>query len=173
MVFFGINNYVSDIYDNDNPKVPKASKTVDIRSKIKDFVKTNVTFVVEVPSVTSTDSLSWQMSSDLPFQFAKGEVVRAYADIDTKAFIEILEQGKASNEPCYTLRRRKATEVMEWVLTNINRNSSAEIPCSVPDAYGLKDYKLTSAAMREATNYVLGKLCERGIRVCSFSADAQ
>lgn len=168
-----IHNYISDIYDNDCPKVPKATKTMDIGSKIKEFVKTNVRFVVEVPSLTSTDSKSWQISSDYPFQFAKEEMIRAYPEIATKAIIEILEKGKASNKTCYNLKRRKATEVMVWMLTNINRNSSTEIPCSVPLAYGLKDYKLTSTAMRAATYYVLEKLSERGIRVCSFSTDGQ
>ena len=70
----------------------------------------------------------------------------------------------------YNLLRQKATEVMVWVLTNKDRNSMQEIPCSIPIAFGLKDYKLTASAMRQATEFECQK---RRIRIDSLSADGQ
>ena len=169
-----ITNYISDIYDNDSPKVPKTSKaTTEIKTKIKEFVKSNVSFVVEVPSVTATDGESSTPSSNLPFKFTLRRQELDCPEIDTNVIIKILKEGVSSTETCYNLRRRKATEVMVWVLTNINRNSTEKIPCSVPIAYGLKDFQLTASAMRQATNYVLSKQSEKGIPVCSFSIDGQ
>ena len=169
-----ITNYISEVYDTDSPKIPKTSKaTNDMKTKIKEFVKSNVSFIAEVPSLKATDGGFGISSSNLPFKVAKQKQLQDYPEIDSDTVINILKEGIKSTETCYNLRRRKATEVMVWVLTNINRNSTAEIPCSVPIAYGLKDYKLTSSAMRQATNYVLSKLSEKGIRVCSFSTDGQ
>lgn len=49
------------------------------------------------------------------------------ADINCAALrgIELLQSA-------YELQRRKATEVMVWVLTHINRDTTTEIPCSIP-----------------------------------------
>ena len=144
-----ITNYISEVYDTDSPKIPKTSKaTNDMKTKIKEFVKSNVSFIVEVPSLKATDGGFGISSSNLPFKVVKQKQVQDYPEIDSDTVINILKEGIKSTETCYNLRRRKATEVMVWVLTNINRNSTAEIPCSVPIAYGLKDYKLTSSAMR-------------------------
>ena len=73
----------------------------------------------------------------------------------------------------FNLLRRKATEVMVWVLTNKNRDLGSEVPCSVPIAYGLKDYKLTSMAMRKATEDVLTTCENKGLRILTLYADGQ
>ena len=52
---------------------------------------------------------------------------------------------------------------MVWVLTNKDRNSRLEIPCSVPIAYGLKDYRLPAAALRDATDEILAVCIQKGI----------
>jgi hypothetical protein len=40
-------------------------------------------------------------------------------------------------------------------------------------AYGLKDYRLTSSAMRNATDFVLKKCSEAGLKILNFAADGQ
>lgn len=52
---------------------------------------------------------------------------------------------------------------MVWVLTNKDRNTKTEIPCSLPVAYGLKYYRLTTQAMRNATEAVLKSCSEHGL----------
>ena len=84
-----------------------------------------------------------------------------------------MDQAAALLNDGYNLLRQKATEIMVWVLTNKDRNSKLEIPCSVPIAFGLKDYRLTSNAMRKATEKVLSECRKRNIRVDSLSADGQ
>ena len=169
--------YLCEIYDGDSPKVPqKGGQTVKrIKSGIKEYVKSNVKFIVEVPSVIAVDSGVSQTIESLPFQFPMPGLSQNRIEVSVmkQDLIRIMTNAEKSTEICYNLMRRKATEVMVWVLTNVNRNSSTETPCSLPIAYGLKDYKLTTEAMREATNHVLRKCNERGIRVCSFSTDGQ
>lgn len=69
--------------------------------------------------------------------------------------------------------RRRATEIMVWVLTNEHRNSTLEIPCSLPIAYGLKDYRLTAKSMREATECVLQTCAKAGLHVLGFATEGQ
>ena len=170
-------SYLCEIYDGEKASIPKkgGQRVREIKTGIKDFVKANVKFIVEVPSVTAIDSEVSQAFATFPFNHSFPTLGRndISLSIVRQELIRLLNKAEKSTETCYNLMRRKATEVMVWVLTNSNRDSSLELPCSLPIAYGLKDYKLTSAAMRKATNYVLEKCNEKGIRVCSFSTDGQ
>ena len=60
-----------------------------------------------------------------------------------------------------------------WVLTNKDRNSRLEIPCSMPIAYGLKDYRLPAAALRDATDKILEVCHQKGFHIRSLSTDGQ
>lgn len=44
---------------------------------------------------------------------------------------------------------------------------------NVPFVFGLKDYKSKPGAFRNATNYVIKKRQEKGIKICSLSTDGQ
>lgn len=71
---------------------------------------------------------------------------------------------KVVDEGCKIIRKR-AIEVMVWVLTDKDRNSKLEMPCSLPTAYWIINYRLTSQAFRNATEEVLKESRQRGIRV--------
>ena len=60
-----------------------------------------------------------------------------------------------------------------WMLTNKDRNSWLEVPCSVPKACGLKDYRLSPAALRDATDEVLEVCHQKGFHIRSLSTDGQ
>ena len=62
---------------------------------------------------------------------------------------------------------------MVWMLTNKDRNSRLEIPCSVPIAYGLKDYRLPATALRDATDEILEVCHQKGFHIRSLSTDGQ
>ena len=62
---------------------------------------------------------------------------------------------------------------MVWVLTNKDCNSRLEIPCSVRIAYGLKDYRLSAAALRDATDEILEVCHQKGFHIRSLSTDGQ
>lgn len=87
--------------------------------------------------------------------------------------LHILDDAVKVIKNGYDILRQRATEIMVWVITNKNRDSSTQMPCSLPIAYGLKDYKLTSDFMRSATGHVLKECAKHGIRVLSFATDGQ
>jgi hypothetical protein len=76
---------------------------------------------------------------------------------------QVIQKAKHVVRSSYELTRRRATELMVWVLTNKDRNTKTEIPCSLPVAYGLKYYRLTTQAMRNATEAVLKSCSEHGL----------
>ena len=86
---------------------------------------------------------------------------------------QVIQKAKQVVRSSYELTRRRATELMVWVLTNKDRNTKTEIPCSLPVAYGLKDYRLTTQAMRNATEAVLKSCSEHGLKVLCFATDGQ
>ena len=83
--------------------------------------------------------------------------------------VDRLQMLLTESEEClktgYQLSRRKANEVLVWVLSNKDRLWSFELPNSVPIAYGLKDYKFSAEALRKACNYVLGEYARRGLKI--------
>lgn len=144
-----------------------------LKELLSSFVKTNVEFLCEVPSLHMIDSmLSVRLTPSSPFNKAC-PVDRAERECSQDDIISTASHTKTVLETGYHLSRRKATEVMVWVLTNKDRNSSLEIPCSLPIAYGLKDYRLSAKEMRDATDYVLEKCHEKGIHVVGFYTDGQ
>ena len=76
-------------------------------------------------------------------------------------------------ETGHQLARKKAAEVMVWVLSNKDRYWSAEIPNSVPIAYGLKDYKFSSQSLRNACDYILSECRKIGIQMPLLAFDGQ
>jgi hypothetical protein len=86
---------------------------------------------------------------------------------------QVIQKAKHVVRSNYELTRRRATELMVWVLTNKDRNTKTEIPCSLPVAYGLKYYRLTTQAMRNATEAVLKSCSEHGLKVLCFATDGQ
>ncbi|CAC5401578.1 unnamed protein product [Mytilus coruscus] len=95
---------------------------------------------------------------------------------ETSPFEELsnaIEKSKVFVRNSYETSRRRATEVMVWVLANKNRNSYQEISCSMPVASGLNDYRLGGNAMRQATDFVLKECTDCGLNILNFSMDGQ
>ena len=84
-----------------------------------------------------------------------------------------LNESEECIQTGHQLCRRKATEVMVWVISNKDRYWSQELPNSVPVAYGLKDYKFTCDMLRQASNHVLEECVKHGLKVPLLAFDGQ
>ena len=165
---------ITSIYDQQHPVQPrKLRPAVQIlKSKFRDFVNNKVTFLAEFPSLDLEDSGQFRECEDVPFRFCHHKLAHD-EQVTVEGALLICESALKVIDNGYNLLRKRATEVMVWVLTNKDRNSKLEIPCSLPIAYGLKDYKLTNQAFRCATEEILKECRKRGIRVFSFATDGQ
>ena len=166
---------VKYFYDNPNPTKPLKPRveTKIIKEKIKLFVESKVEFIAEIPSVQMINSGLSRMCSNLPFLRSWPRNIPKPYDYTNEEVRNELKKACSTVENGYFLMRRRATEIMVWVLTNKHRNSTLEIPCSLPIAYGLKDYRLTAKSMREATECVLQTCAKAGLHVLSFATDGQ
>lgn len=165
----------SHLYDQPHPLPPKKMRScTGPADKFSEFCCKQCHLLCEFPSIELEDSGYSQICKDIPFQFADhklahDEQVTCTVDeaiLTTENALKVVDNGH------YRLRKR-AAEVMVWGLANKDKNSKLEIPCFLPIAYGLKDYRLTSQAFRNATEKVLKECRQRGIRVLSFATDGQ
>lgn len=69
--------------------------------------------------------------------------------------MHILEDAVKVIDNGYDILRQRATEVMVWVITDKNRSSNTQMPCSLPIDYGIKDYRLPGELMRNASDHML------------------
>ncbi|KAK3085496.1 hypothetical protein FSP39_004241 [Pinctada imbricata] len=167
-------NKISEIYDKDALQRPtKLTENVkSMKERMTEFTKSNVKFLGEYRSHRFHDQGLCVKSSTYPFLHGL-EKERIVSSITQDEINYSMDTSSSLLNEGYNLLRKKATEIMVWVLTNKDRNSKLEIPCSVPVAFGLKDYRLSCKAMRQATGKVLAECRKRNIRVDSFAADGQ
>ena len=68
--------------------------------------------------------------------------------------------------------RHRTTEVMVWVLTNRDRKSTLDMPCSIPIAYVLQtDYSSNEESYRSCTTGVHRKRPENFELCCTRTVD--
>lgn len=162
-------------YDEEHPvKATKLDKQLrEIHTCIDVFVDQNVTLLAEVPSVIMTEGSILQTTDMSPFTYSWKKPTLNPEGGQVADLILALTDAKKAVDSSYELMRRKATEVMVWVLSDKDRNSGLQAPTSLPVAYGLKDYKFTAGAMRKATESVLAECSERGLHVVLLATDGQ
>ena len=76
-------------------------------------------------------------------------------------------------EEAYELQRRKATELLAFVISDTDRIHSAEHPNQIPIAYALKGYSLSTGALHKMVNVVWNKCNEHGIDALYEATDGQ
>lgn len=141
----------------------------EIREQLEVFVSEHV---YEIPSIRMADMCSGVLYSSPNIPYTYSPINRVF-EVNSAGLQPSLDRSMSVLEDGYNLLRGKATELMVWVLSDRNRNSKREIPCSVPITHGPKDYKLSSEAMHQATLHVLSECKERNLKVDSFSTDRQ
>ena len=154
-------NEAKSIYDLPDISEPKRTRNLKhIKLRLKAFVTNNVEFLCDLSACVMFGScLRTATKSDLFMLPVEKENCVLYRD----ELGQVIQKAKHVVRSSYELTRRRATELMVWVLINKDRNTKTEIPCSLPLAYGLKYYRLTTQAMRNATEAVLKSCSEHGL----------
>ena len=171
-----IEQEANELYGSDNPSRPKRLKPITkiLKEKLELFSERNITLLAEVPSVRMLERTHEEITTTSPYH----EVIKSHSV--NKSFtdnVADLQVALTESEECirngHQLSRKKATEVMAWVISNKDRQWSPELPNSLPVAFGLKDYKFSTENLRNATNYVLENCKERGIEIPLLAFDGQ
>ena len=161
-----------DIVYGSSPKKPsKISDAVkNLKLDIKKFTERNVTFICEIPSLTCIDSLLSVVLPDLPYvlPWASNGIENQHVDI-----CAVLARSDTALKEAYQICRKKATEVLVWLISDTDRIWNAEIPHAVPIAYAMKGYSLSCNIMQKMMDHVLQSCHDRGIHVACSTFDGQ
>lgn len=162
---------VCGMYSTASPKarVRVSDNLKEIRTGIKSFIKTNVTIIGEFPSLTMMDVERLNDASpSSPFLFSP------YVDETQGDEIQDLhQQSLALVEHAHLLARRKASEVLAFVLSDTDREYNPEMHHQLPVAYAMKGYSLPGNVVRDMCDEVKQSCHEKGINVICESYDGQ
>ena len=168
-----------ELYNTESLKRPvkKRPVTNTIQQKLKEFSENNVRLLVELPSINMSNIPISSSVSASPY--LEKATVQTTSTADTgleKPFTDLLgalTEALDCIKTGHQLSRKKASEVMVWVLSNKDRCWSPELPNSLIVAYGMKDYRLTSEQLRAATDDVLKECKDNEIHVPLIAFDGQ
>ncbi len=117
---------------------------------IHDFASANTSLLCEVPAQGYGRCEKHDILEDI-----KNVTMRAIESLQT----------------CSTLCRRKATEILVWLLSDVDRAWKAEVPHSLPVCYVMKGYSLPIKVMRNMCDDVLDACRSRNIHVACTTFD--
>ncbi|CAH1789092.1 unnamed protein product [Owenia fusiformis] len=166
------------IYGSDNPQRPTrlTASSKLLKEALKMFVSTNVEFVCEVASnsiLRGSDSLKSLCSpfKGCPFLVTKRDNADHVLAIPLEN--DVIERASKILQEAYELLRKKATEVLVWLISTTDREWSPECPHAIPIAWALKGYSLSNDVMRKMTDTILNKLERSEIKISCTVFDGQ
>lgn len=164
------------IYSKDQLLCPKRfhPNVKHLREELKEFAGKNVEFVCEVVSTKATNCSHNSIESSVHFHGSHiPRDLSCIAEISLEEFQCFIHKSLTCLKTAYNLCRRKATEVLAFLVVNTDRINKAEIPFTLPISYGLKGYNMNSDSMRSMIDQVLQECYDRGLYIPIVSFDGQ
>lgn len=102
--------------------------------KIKEFNLSNVEFLCEIPSCKAiADRLPTEETENKFYLRAKRDLEKqTHCESHFTEILHIPDDAFKVIKNGFDILRQRATEIMVWVITNKNRDSSTQMPCSLP-----------------------------------------
>lgn len=178
-----IMNRLLDTYGKCSPvlmkKLPAGMPAFSKR--IKEFCEENVTFLAEVPSLKAISECNHPSVSQKEEEIGHHSHNEMNKDKRTLALQECTipdmltnwYEMKESLLEANSLGRHLASEVLVFLISDLDRVHKRERQHAVPVAYALKGYSLTSDLLREMLDEVLKRCFELGLYVPAVSYDGQ
>ena len=137
-----------EFYDNKNPSMPNQlnDKSKNLHTILKDFVQDNSVLAVKVPTLECVDSKAYEKfaNDENPLYRYRDKYPDLYVDVDDVRdhVINCCKSTMCAIQEVHDLERRKATEVLLFLLTDTDREYSKDKPAAVSVAYVLKGKSL-------------------------------
>ena len=152
---------ISHIY---TPQEPKRQTRLSNESKeLKEVLKRHVsecTFVGEFPSVKSQINLSVQQQ-EYAEDFSYSDLVRS------------LLKAQASTKDVYNLQRKFASQVIVYLLADLDRMWKSELPHAVPVMYCYRGYSLPMDKARALTEHCRQTCKNKGLDIVATASDGE
>lgn len=151
-----------------------------LREDIKEFVMSNCEFVAEVPTVNCFDDKSLDMVPMPGSRFYRLRQNYPTVPNDVNNVEEINESILGACKlsanlirKSHQLERRKATELLLFVVTDSDRLFCKDKPSSIPVAFALKGRSIRTSTARKLINQVRDKMKEKNIPILCECMDGQ
>ena len=168
-----------NMFYSTNPRSPtkRSAESKKLFEEIKKFVAT-AEFLGEFPSVTGYNS-GRVAYDESPYLRPKKEVYMQ-ANVDSKICQVIKKEALACAEKLktcvqnsYNLRRKKASEVVTFIVTDTDRHYAFDELPLVPIAYFLRGYSLSCDIVRKIVNDIHQKLHDFGLHIPVVTLDGE
>ena len=164
-------------YDYINPLKPSHldANIGNIKASLQDYISQNVTFICELPSIKgfeSDENINYRIKNP----YKKGPVHVASEPDFQLIYSDIFEhcnKAKTMTEKSHELSRKKAGEILTFILSDSDREKSQYGIDHIPIAYAMKGYSLKVEIMRKLIEDVRNKCKDEGIDILTEVSDGQ
>ncbi|XP_060589874.1 uncharacterized protein LOC132745056 [Ruditapes philippinarum] len=172
-----INDRIKTLYGDDNPSImtrlPPGNKT--LIEKMKTYCSEKVKFIAEIPSVKVTKCCQHAEQSNNEFDIGRNKHKTTdnqnINNPSPSGIMTYLHEAKEMLREANDLQRHLASEVLVFLISDLDRIHERERQYEIPVAYALKGYSLTSATLREMIDKVLYDCFRMGVYVPALSYD--
>ena len=164
------------MYFKENPKRPNrlSATSKAISEEIKSYRDTYTEFICEVPSVKGITAGITQIREDSPYVLPVTSLYEKASQPITQTEVEpVFTAAIACLKDAHEVCRKKATEVIVWILSDTDRCYDPQIPYSIPVAYAMKGYSLGVKQMRAMHDTVLQSCHSSGLDIVCSCFDGQ
>jgi hypothetical protein len=148
----------------------RSANVHSLKEQVDVFLQNNVTFVDEVPSACAKPCM--HDKSDYPSCQHHHTHIRPAARTSghqTSSLVDTVANLKKCIEKAHHLNRTRATEVLLFMLSDLDRHYKPEIP----HAYGLQGHILRADTMINMLDCILDACSKHGLYLPVFSSDGQ
>ena len=145
----------------------------ELRIYLQKYIDENSCVIVcEVPSMKVHEDYSELHKDQSPYYVPEIEYLRNVSDSTIATKLKaICRVTKDLVSEVYKLQRRKATKILAFVISDMDRIHDGEHPNQIPIAYALKGYSLSTEKLREMIDVVQKKCKAKGIDVLCEATD--
>ena len=175
-----------EYYDEDDVPMPDyiSQHIPEVKRFINSYIYENCHFFCELPLVKSMysedefDALcNYQVGDNFPFLQHRGEPVdQPERDWDqaVQDMKSAMQLAKEAILEAFELERRRSSEILLFVLSNIDRVSTKKSPLGIPIAYAMKPARSFAVKhMRKLLSMLKPNLLEQGINIIADCYDGQ
>lgn len=162
---------ILDAQQHKNPKQMKPEVGL-LRKKVESYRQERVEFVAELPSVkavncTHSQSVNSRRNNhEKPSESSDNDKTILSCHKAVYAAVDLIRK-------CHKLAAQRATEVLVFMLCDLDRIYKPELPHAFPVGYGLKGYSMKTEAMRLMLKDVFKCLFQYGLYTPVVSYDGQ
>ena len=170
-----IHREIELLAENDLPK--KLSTSLPgIKQRIGEYRKSKVTLVAEVKSKTAIPCKHQSDEGDncrIHHESPENNKLDSHTGVPISDLIKVFLRCAQLIESCHNLSVKKASEVLVFLLGDLDRIYKPEIPHAYPVAFGFRGYSMKTEVLRKMLQDVLFTLFIKGLYTPVVSYDGQ